>query len=310
MLNIQKIKWQIGVDEVGRGCVAGPVCVGIVAIPISSGIYTSRFLQQLEEEGVKASGSEISQPLNQQNIQSNTTNQFGNISGNKFWNKLRDSKKTKPEYRRQVFAQVEEICGLYQILQASNQLVDKYGIAVCIRHLMFLGLEILALKNPELKSSLLFLDGTLKLISYYDLDLLHLIFDENIDEMNRVNIDKNYLISKLQQQKSDENTAKNIFQFRPLSNFQAFKLQKYQNGLEEFKVVEENFADDKFLSVALASNLAKHFRDEAMIKYSTSYPEYLWHKNMGYGTAQHMEAIKKYGLTNIHRFSFLKRYLP
>ncbi|UOD34928.1 ribonuclease HII [Deferribacteraceae bacterium V6Fe1] len=72
------------------------------------------------------------------------------------------------------------------------------------------------------------------------------------------------------------------------------------------KPMEHPFkAEDKFLSVAAASILAKVYRDNLMKKLHIYYPEYLWYKNKGYGTKEHIDAIKKYGVTPLHRRSFL-----
>ncbi|PID58382.1 MAG: ribonuclease HII [Ignavibacteriae bacterium] len=67
--------------------------------------------------------------------------------------------------------------------------------------------------------------------------------------------------------------------------------------------------DSKSFSVAAASILAKVKRDEIMIKYSEKYPEYNWQKNKGYGTKEHITAIQKYGITELHRKTFLKKIL-
>lgn len=66
--------------------------------------------------------------------------------------------------------------------------------------------------------------------------------------------------------------------------------------------------DSKYLSIAAASVLAKTYRDEYMDKIHEEYPMYNWKKNKGYPTAEHREAIKKYGTTKYHRMSF--RLLP
>lgn len=60
------------------------------------------------------------------------------------------------------------------------------------------------------------------------------------------------------------------------------------------------------ISVAAASIVAKVTRDRMMIAYDEIYPEYGFAKNKGYGTAEHIEALKKYGPCPIHRLSFLK----
>jgi ribonuclease HII len=67
--------------------------------------------------------------------------------------------------------------------------------------------------------------------------------------------------------------------------------------------------DSKSFSIAAASILAKVKRDEIMRKASLKFPQYLWETNKGYGTKQHIEAIKKYGYTQLHRKSFLNKIL-
>lgn len=67
--------------------------------------------------------------------------------------------------------------------------------------------------------------------------------------------------------------------------------------------------DENIPVISLASIVAKVSRDEEMRNISDKYPEYLLEKNKGYGTKDHLDAIKKYGLTNIHRKSFLKSYI-
>jgi len=62
--------------------------------------------------------------------------------------------------------------------------------------------------------------------------------------------------------------------------------------------------DGKSLSIAASSIIAKVYRDNLMTGLSKKYPEYLWEKNAGYGTKQHLLAIKKCGVTPIHRKSF------
>lgn len=62
--------------------------------------------------------------------------------------------------------------------------------------------------------------------------------------------------------------------------------------------------DSLYFSIAAASVLAKTFRDEYMEKIHSEFPEYRWNKNKGYPTAEHREAISKYGITSYHRRSF------
>jgi ribonuclease HII len=62
--------------------------------------------------------------------------------------------------------------------------------------------------------------------------------------------------------------------------------------------------DEKFLSIAAASIIAKTERDNYMNKIHNEYPHYGWNKNKGYPTKFHKEAILKYGITKYHRKSF------
>ncbi len=60
-------------------------------------------------------------------------------------------------------------------------------------------------------------------------------------------------------------------------------------------------------SIGAASIVAKVFRDRVMAEYGEIYPEYGFARNVGYGTAEHIAAIKKFGLCPIHRRSFTKK---
>ncbi len=62
--------------------------------------------------------------------------------------------------------------------------------------------------------------------------------------------------------------------------------------------------DATYASIAAASVLAKTRRDEKMRELDKLYPQYGWSRNMGYPTREHIEAIRRYGLTPQHRRSF------
>lgn len=66
--------------------------------------------------------------------------------------------------------------------------------------------------------------------------------------------------------------------------------------------------DGIYSSIAAASILAKTYRDDYMMKLHDEFPSYNWRSNKGYGTAEHRNAIEKYGLCTYHRKSF--RLLP
>lgn len=63
--------------------------------------------------------------------------------------------------------------------------------------------------------------------------------------------------------------------------------------------------DSTSASIACASIIAKVYRDTLMKEYHEIYPMYKFNKNVGYGTKDHIEAIKEYGICKIHRTSFL-----
>ncbi len=76
-----------------------------------------------------------------------------------------------------------------------------------------------------------------------------------------------------------------------------------------FKQVPIIKGDAKSISIAAASIVAKVTRDRLMDEYDKKYPEYGFASNKGYGSATHIEAIKKYGPCEIHRRTFIKNFL-
>ena len=62
--------------------------------------------------------------------------------------------------------------------------------------------------------------------------------------------------------------------------------------------------DATYASIAAASVLAKTYRDDCMRALAAAYPQYGWERNMGYPTREHIDAIRRYGLTPQHRRSF------
>ncbi len=63
------------------------------------------------------------------------------------------------------------------------------------------------------------------------------------------------------------------------------------------------------VSIAAASIVAKVTRDRLMIEYDRLYPEYGFARNKGYGTAEHIAALKKYGPCPIHRKTFITHFI-
>ena len=67
--------------------------------------------------------------------------------------------------------------------------------------------------------------------------------------------------------------------------------------------------DSLSVSIAAASIIAKVTRDRIMEIYHRQYPQYNFSQNKGYGTKEHLDAIKKYGICGIHRKSFHVKHL-
>ncbi|MGN1123948.1 MAG: ribonuclease HII [Eubacterium sp.] len=78
------------------------------------------------------------------------------------------------------------------------------------------------------------------------------------------------------------------------------------NSVEEWDIVK---GDAKSASIAAASILAKVSRDRYMLEMAEKYPQYQFEKHKGYGTKLHYEMLEKYGVSEIHRRSFLKKLL-
>ena len=74
--------------------------------------------------------------------------------------------------------------------------------------------------------------------------------------------------------------------------------------INDFKSISVVRGEDNCRAIALASIIAKVLRDNFMIEISNKYNRYAFEKNKGYGTKEHRLAIKKYGLSDVHRKSF------
>lgn len=75
--------------------------------------------------------------------------------------------------------------------------------------------------------------------------------------------------------------------------------------IEQWDIVK---GDSKSASIAAASIIAKVSRDRYMLEMSEKYPQYHFEKHKGYPTKLHYEMIEKYGVSPIHRKTFLKKY--
>ena len=83
----------------------------------------------------------------------------------------------------------------------------------------------------------------------------------------------------------------------------------YIDGLfapKDLKIKYKTFVkgDEKITCISAASIVAKATRDLFMIRLGKKFPKYKWNKNFGYGTKEHLNGIRKYGITKHHRKNF------
>ena len=78
------------------------------------------------------------------------------------------------------------------------------------------------------------------------------------------------------------------------------------HDIEHLSIIK---GDTLSMSIAAASIVAKVTRDRMMKEYDAVYPGYDFAKNKGYGTKAHIEGIKKQGICDIHRRTFVKKYI-
>ena len=108
--------------------------------------------------------------------------------------------------------------------------------------------------------------------------------------------------------------ATELSMIRAIYKLKSIPLKIYIDGnlpLLLWKGKQENIikGDSKLTSIAAASILAKVTRDSVMMRLEDRYKGYKIWKNKGYGTCDHFLSIKKLGVTNMHRKSFIKNYI-
>lgn len=98
----------------------------------------------------------------------------------------------------------------------------------------------------------------------------------------------------------------NFSPFNSASNY--FFENYFADEYHSIFVVNKSLAiikgDQKSLSIATASIIAKEYRDQIMWQYHQQYPQFDFHKNSGYGTKKHLASINEIGVLPIHRRSF------
>ena len=154
-------------------------------------------------------------------------------------------------------------------------------------------------------------------VNYYDLQKINGIKDsKKLSEKKRIEIynlvlENNINFSynscsnkaidlygiKTANEKVLKDSINDLFKSKDLVYVDHFKIDKF-NAVSVIK------GEDNCLPIALASIVAKVLRDEFMKNLPDKYKVYNLYQNKGYGTKEHRDAIKKYGITDLHRKSF------
>lgn len=125
-----------------------------------------------------------------------------------------------------------------------------------------------------------------------------------ISEVDILFINKNGVGQATQQ--AFENCLENISQQCDFALIDGFKIKNRKDHLQKAIIGGDNIS----VSIAAASIIAKVYRDNLMQKLHLDFPEYNFFENKGYGTKFHRDALKTYGLSEIHRTSFdLSKFL-
>ena len=133
----------------------------------------------------------------------------------------------------------------------------------------------------------LILDRYIKKNSYYALGMA------SVKEIEKFNILNATLISM-------KRAIKNLKKKPSLVLIDGNKTPKIE-GLRMKAIVK---GDSKIPEISAASIIAKVSRDKTITNLSKKYKKYYWNKNFGYGTKEHLNAIKRFGITKLHRKSF------
>ena len=174
--------------------------------------------------------------------------------------------------------------------------VDEVGRG-CLAGPVFAAAVIL---NPKIDKSLLTDSKKISfkkrifLSEYIKKNSLYAVGTASVNEINKLNILNASLLSMQ----------------RALNKLKVKPNLAYIDGIfipKKIKIKCKTFVrgDERISCISAASIIAKVSRDLFMIKLAKKHPIYKWHKNFGYGTKEHINALKKYGVTSIHRKKFL-----
>ena len=226
-----------GVDEVGRGCFAGPVVAAAVAFAPRTALTLRRELR-LRSQGASVRGKPV---------------------------KINDSKKLTARQREKAAKWIKENALTWGIGEAKVAEINRLGMGAATLSAFRRAVSD-ANKHRHLR------------IEYLLIDAFYIPYIRGFP-----------IIIK--------------------NNFKDRKRPKMRNGKgRQLAIIN---GDEKSITIGAASIIAKVYRDKLMRKLSKNpkYKNYGWGKNKGYGTKKHQEAIRKYGITNLHRKTFVDTFL-
>ncbi len=289
----------IGFDEVGRGCVAGPVCTGAYSC---SSFYAEKqdLLNDVKRSGQLMSGDFIS--LNNRDRyyaetiinETNVEEELQNVQEISSLLLLDDSKKVLKSKRKALCKALLDLpyfSADQHLFHSTNmqsaKYIDKHGIVKAIWRSMT--------------------ENLINIVQEH-LDLYHRYPDEIL-----LLVDGNKTIQNLAE------LSREIFKKRKIVDFSFLELgldckqthMQLKAETNEIIIRQKSIVkgDSHSSLIAAASNLAKDKRDDYMKGLASSQPEYAWVTNVGYGTKKHMLAIQEHGLTKEHRKTFLSNHI-
>ena len=151
---------------------------------------------------------------------------------------------------------------------------------------------------------------------------------QGVDDSKKLSPKKRELLAKLIRERALADTVYEVNEkiIDEINILQATRLGM-KNALESLKIVPDTVITDGNMtldisfpqrsivhgdalsySIGAASIVAKVFRDALMEEYAKTYPAYGFERNKGYGTAEHIRAIKEHGICPIHRRTFVKKF--
>lgn len=269
----------MGFDEVGRGCLAGPVCTAAYAS--FAGNLGDDFFEFSDEGKL-----EYIQHLNDSKKVPHTKRKF-----------LTDTLK---DYKQ----------GFWSVDFQSAETIDKIGIVSSIwksmtNNLLSILDKLYATSKPDGQN--------------YPQRLILLVDGPKTIKDLELSYEKWYLgLLANSFEQTNKNSKGGLQNLRSRCSVQ-FESSKFSSNFTlshgEYKTVLDQIAikkgDSQSALIAAASNIAKHERDEYMQKQAKAkkYSMYHWDTNVGYGTAKHRDAINKHGVSKLHRKSFLEKIL-